>query len=277
MTDPLRRACAALTSLPPNRNRAEAVRRHGPVAVWDRLAGYHRTLDPDGVLEHATRIGWRLLIPSDPDWPATLNIPGGPVGLWAHGSGHLSRLLSRAVTVTSAAPGSDYGSTVAADLATDLATPAQGGAITVVAFAGGSGAETTALTVAAHGHTALAVVDIPTRIDDGEHRLLATVAARGAVLSPAAPGALPTQQRVQARIDLLAALASVTVLIEAGADDNVPLAVAFAAHFRLRRPVFAVPGPVTSPLSAGPLTLLREGTARIVTSADDLRPVLTPR
>ncbi|WP_018506082.1 DNA-processing protein DprA [Parafrankia discariae] len=286
MTDPLRRACAALTSLPPNRDRAEAVRRHGAVAVWDRLAGYHRTLGPDGVLEHATRIGWRLLIPGDSDWPATLDVPGGPVGLWASGEGNPRSLLSRAVTILSAKAGSAYGRTVAVDLTHDLTTPDQGGAVTIVAFAGESTAQTAALTSAARAHTAVAVLDTPTRIDTHDRHLLrdvtapgtllGAVAARGAVLSPAAPGALTLPQRVRARIDLLAALAPVTVLIEAGPDDEVPLAVAFAAHYRHRRPLFAVPGPVTSSLSAGPLTLLREGTARIVTSGDDLRPALTP-
>ncbi|TCJ36547.1 DNA-processing protein DprA [Parafrankia sp. BMG5.11] len=286
MTDPLRRACAALTSLPPTRTRAEAVRRHGAVAVWDRLAGYHPDLDPDRVLEHATGIGWRLLIPGDPDWPATLDGPGGPVGLWVSGEGNPRSLLSRAVTILSAKAGSAYGRTVAVDLAHDLTTPAPGGAVTIVAFAGESIAQTAALASAARAHTAVAVLDTPTRIDTHDRHLLrdvtapgtllGAVAARGAVVSPTAPGALTIPQRVRARIDLLAALAPATLLIEAGANDEVPLAVAFAAHFRLRRPVFAVPGPITSPLSAGPLTLLRDGAARIATSGDDLRPALTP-
>ncbi|MCK9903595.1 DNA-protecting protein DprA [Frankia sp. Cpl3] len=286
MTDPLRRACAALTSLPPTRDRAEAVRRHGAVAVWDRLACYHPGLDPDRVLEHATEIGWRLLIPGAPDWPDTLNIPDGPVGLWVHGAGNPRSLLSRAVTVLSAKAGSAYGRTVAVDLVHDLTGPGVGGAVTIVAFAGGSVAERAALTSAARAHTAVAVVDTPLRIDVHDQRLLrevttpgpllGAVAARGAVVSPAAPGTLVLPQRVRARVDLLAALAPACVLIEAGPDDEMPLAVAFAAHFRHRRPLFAVPGPITSALSAGPLTLLRDGAARIATRGDDLRPALTP-
>ncbi|ABW16075.1 putative DNA processing smf-family protein [Parafrankia sp. EAN1pec] len=269
MTDPVnadRRARAALTCLPPDRHRTQRIHRHGPITVWERIAGRYPDIDPGRLLEQATESGWRLVIPGDPDWPATLDVPGRPLGLWVHGAGDLPGLLRRAVTLTGALAGSAYGRTVAADLATKLTTQPGGESVTVVAHGGGNGTDVAALTAAARRPAAVAVLDTPTDLF-GQPDLLRTVAAGGLLVSAAAPDANPTPGHVLARIELLAALAHATVLIEARASDDDALSVAYTAHFRRRRPVLAVPGPITALASAGPHALLRDGTARCVTTA----------
>lgn len=269
MTDPVnadRRARAALTCLPPDRHRTQRIHRHGPITVWERIAGCHPDIDPDRLLERATEDDWWLVIPGDPDWPAVLDVPGQPLGLWVNGAGDLPGLLRRAVTLTGARTGSAYGRTVAADLATDLTTQPGGESVTVVAHGGGNGADVAALTSAARRPAAIAVLDTPTDLI-GQHDLLRAIAATGVLVSTAAPGAHPTPGHVLARIELLASLAHATVLIDARASDDDALAVAYTAHHRRRRPVLAIPGPITAPASAGPHALIREGTARCVTTA----------
>ncbi|KPM50290.1 hypothetical protein ACG83_41170 [Frankia sp. R43] len=270
--DAERRARAALTYLPPDRARTRRIHRHGPVAVWEMIAGRYPGVDPGRLLEPDTADGWRLIIPGDPGWPATLEVTGRPLGLWALGGGNLAALLARAVTLTGARAGSAYGRAVAAALATDLTAPLNTGTpVTVVAHGGGDGADVAALTAATHqpGVGVVAVLDTNT---DLFHRydLLTAVASAGAVVSAAAPGAYPMPGHVAARIDLLATLAHAVVLVEAGPGDDDALSVTYTARYRRRRPVLAVPGPITAPASAGPHVLLRDGTARCVTTAADI-------
>ncbi|CUU60875.1 DNA processing protein [Parafrankia irregularis] len=269
--DAERRARAALTYLPPDRARTRRIHRHGPVAVWEMIAGRYPGVDPGRLLDPDTADGWRLIIPGDPDWPATLDGTGGPLGLWALGGGDPAALLVRAVTLTGARAGSAYGRAVAATLATDLTGSSARVPVTVVAHGGGDGADGAALTAAAHrpGAGVVAVLDTNTDLFH-QYELLTAVASAGAVVSAAAPGAYPTPGHVTARIDLLATLAHAVVLVEAGPGDDDALSVAYTARYRRRRPVLAVPGPITAPASAGPHVLLRDGTARCVTTAADI-------
>jgi DNA processing protein len=70
------------------------------------------------------------------------------------------------------------------------------------------------------------------------------IAGQGAVVSEAPPGVLAGRLRFQARNRIIAALATGTVVVEAGTRSG---ALTVARHAReLGRPVMAVPGPVTS-------------------------------
>lgn len=90
----------------------------------------------------------------------------------------------------------------------------------------------------------------------------------------------PTRQRFQVRCRVLAALTTATVIIEAAAPSG---ALTTARHAKnLSRPLMAVPGPVTSAQSAGCHTIIRDLSAILVTSVDDiiaasLRPQATDR
>ena len=101
-----------------------------------------------------------------------------------------------------------------------------------------------------------------------EHRQLADkIAEKGAVISQfpldvrASIGSFPARNRV------IAGLGLGTVVVE-GLKDSGSLITADYAR-RMERPVFAVPGPITSELSAAPLKLLKNG-AKIVTSGEDI-------
>jgi DNA processing protein len=103
--------------------------------------------------------------------------------------------------------------------------------------------------------------------------LLDAIAAQGAVVSEAPPGVLVSRLRFQARNRIIAGLATGTVIVEAGMRSG---ALTVARHAReLGRPVMAVPGPVTSDLSAGCNDLIRCGHAVLVTSASEVIDTLT--
>ena len=70
-----------------------------------------------------------------------------------------------------------------------------------------------------------------------------------------------------ARNKTIAGLSLATVVTEGAADSGSLITAGFARSFG--RPVFAVPGPITSGLSAGPIKLLKEG-AKVVTSGEDI-------
>lgn len=100
------------------------------------------------------------------------------------------------------------------------------------------------------------------------HRPLHTeLAERGAVLSEfprgqrAFPGCFPRRNRI------IAALAEMTLVVEAGAKSGALITAAHALE--LGRTVAAVPGPIDSAQHRGANELLRDG-AQVVASPDDL-------
>jgi len=102
----------------------------------------------------------------------------------------------------------------------------------------------------------------------GHERLIARIAAEGAVASEIPPGSAPTRRRFVERNRLIAALSRVSVVVEAAWRSGA-LITAYQAE-RLGRVVGVVPGPVTSPASAGCHRLLREGVGVCVTDAAEV-------
>jgi len=87
--------------------------------------------------------------------------------------------------------------------------------------------------------------------------LHARIRGRGAIVSELPPGTPTRRWMFPARNRMIAALAAVTVVVEARADSGALLTARFAAE--LGRVLGAVPGWITSPLSRGPHQLLRDG------------------
>lgn len=102
----------------------------------------------------------------------------------------------------------------------------------------------------------------------------------GVILSELPLGHPPNVGSFPARNRIVAGL-SVGVLVTEGAEDSGSLITAQCA-FSEGRPVFAVPGPITSQLSRGPFKLIQKG-AKLVTSAEEvikelgIRPALSAR
>ncbi|PID31620.1 DNA-protecting protein DprA [Candidatus Saccharibacteria bacterium] len=117
---------------------------------------------------------------------------------------------------------------------------------------------------------------------NGLHRLYPTtnrhlgeqiIAQGGAILSEYEPGADPLQHRFLERNRIISGLADVVIVTEAASRSGT---LNTAAHALTQgKELFALPGNITSPMSAGCNYLLRQG-ATPVTSVDDILQLLVP-
>jgi DNA processing protein len=108
----------------------------------------------------------------------------------------------------------------------------------------------------------------------GNEDLLRAVSNQGAVIAEVPPGSAPTRYRFLQRNRLIAALAAVTVVVEARWRSG---ALNTAHHAEsLGRAVGAVPGSVHSANSAGCHRLLRDGAAVCVTDAAEIAELASP-
>lgn len=105
-----------------------------------------------------------------------------------------------------------------------------------------------------------------------EHRQLhgEIIAHGGAIVSEVPPGHTVAPGLFPARNRIISALSRGIVVTE-GAEDSGSLITATCA-VEQGKEVFAIPGPVTSYLSAGPAKLIKQG-AQLVTSANDVLEV----
>ncbi|HXC82306.1 MAG TPA: DNA-processing protein DprA [Trebonia sp.] len=220
------------------------------------------------------RAGIRLACPGDPEWPARLDDLGAamPYALWLRGSADLRFSCVRSVAIVGARAATAYGSYVASEFAASVAergwTVVSGGAYGVDAAAhrGALAADGVTVAVLACG------VDVP--YPAGHADLLDAIAAQGVVVSEWPPGRNATRLRFLVRNRTIAALAAGTVVVEAASRSG---ALNSARHARdLGRPLMAVPGPITSELSAGCHTVIREWQGMLVTSAADVIEYLSP-
>lgn len=235
-------------------------------------------VDPREAIEAADRIGATPLIPGDPDWPTWVDSLGlaAPMCLWVRGRRDLDVAVRRSVAVVGARAASEYGERVATELAADLTragvTVLSGGAYGIDAAAHHG-----ALSTGAEGAGTVALLaGGPDRLTPaGNTELLRRViGSGGAVVAESPPGRPPSRSRFLLRNRLIAALTGVTVVVEAGWRSGALNTVRHAGE--LLRPVGAIPGPVTSPASAGCHHLLRNGAAVCVTDAAEVLELLDP-
>jgi DNA processing protein len=233
--------------------------------VWrSRLA----TVDVDRDLAHAARIGGRFLIPDDPEWPPGIDdlAQRRPVGLWVCGPHHLAEVTRRSLAIVGARASTGYGEHVAAEITADLAERGWG-IVSGAAYGIDSAAHRAALAV---GGVTVAVLacGIDTAYPRGHEDLLRRIRREGLVVSELPPGSAPSRARFLERNRLIAALGTGTVVIEAALRSGTARTASAAAE--LLRPVMAVPGPVTSAMSAGCHELVRGARASLVTDAADV-------
>lgn len=241
-------------------------------------AAAQRANRPDNTPEHCRALvqrcqkrGIRILTYDDADYPLAFSrIPDMPLVLYCTGN---PRWLNEpaAVGMVGSRKPTEYGLQVAADLSGALA---RSGAIIVSGLAEGLDSAGHRAAVRENSPT-IGVMGVP--IDRtypvSNRELRGKIEQKGCVISEYPPGAdgVGANGFLQ-RNRLIAALSAALVVVEAREKSGTMSTVAHAERYA--KPVFAVPGSIYSPNSAGTNALLRDGRARAVSSAGDLYGVL---
>ncbi|MBY6367352.1 DNA-processing protein DprA [Rhodococcoides corynebacterioides] len=254
-----------------------------PGALRDRVAA-RAGVDPAEALATLTRLGGRLVVRTDPEWPAwrvtgldrldavARRDAAAPLALWVLGSANLATCTERAVAIVGTRAATSYGDHVTAEIAGDLAVDGWT-VISGAAYGIDGAAHRAALGV---GGTTVAVLacGVDRAYPSGHARLLDRIADQGAVVSEYPPGTTPAKYRFLARNRLVAALSDGVVVVEAGWRSGARNTASWARA--VGRPVVAVPGPVTSASSAGCHRMVREGEAILVTGAQEVVSEIGP-
>jgi DNA processing protein len=207
----------------------------------------------------------------EPGYPLLLaRIPDPPPSLWLRGDADPRLLSEAAVAVVGARACSGYGRAVARMLACGTA---EAGAVVVSGLARGIDGEAHRGALAASGRTVAVLGCGVDRDYPAAHAELARaiLACGGLVVSEYEPGVEPAPWRFPARNRIIAGLAAATVVVEARERSGALITADFALEDG--REVLAVPGEITSALSAGTNALLRQGATPATCVADVLDAV----
>lgn len=166
-----------------------------------------------------------------------------------------------------------YGKEVAHKLAFDLA---QKGVVIISGLALGTDSIAHRGALEAGGITLAVLANSVDQIYPRSHQDLADqiLARGGAILSEYEPPVSPRTYQFLARNRIISGLSDAVVIVEAAARSGTLNTTAHALE--QGKDVFAVPGNITSPLSAGCNTLIKQG-ATPVTSAADILDIVAPQ
>jgi DNA processing protein len=178
---------------------------------------------------------------------------------------------SGAVTVVGSRRATTYGREIARELGRELSAA---GMVVVSGLA--FGIDACAHRGALEAGTTIAVLGCGADVAyPAAHRSLwRRICEQGLVLSELPPGAVAWRWTFPARNRIMAALAGMTVVVEAAQRSGSLITADLAAD--LGREVGAVPGPVTSRASAGPNNLLAGGACLVRDAQDVLDALLGP-
>jgi DNA processing protein len=233
----------------------------------ERWRAFERRFDERACLERLAADGHRFLPRSSPEFPPLLRaIHDPPPGLFLRGAAKPELLSCPAVAIVGARACSGYGASVGRSLARDLAAAEL---VVVSGLARGIDAEAHRGALEANGTTVAVLGCGIDRDYPAAHAELARrVADAGLIVSEYAPGVEPAPWRFPARNRIVAGLCAATVVVEARERSGALITTDLALEEG--REVFAVPGEITSALSAGTNALLKLGAAPLTSAADVL-------
>lgn len=246
---------------------AQRINTEGILKTRDSWGGPLR--DSSQIAQEIEKAGGSFITPESETWPqGLLDLVAPPVGLVIRGV----IPAGPSVAIVGTRNPTHYGLKVTRNLSSALVdhgfTVISGGALGIDTEAHQSALASEGMTLAVIASGI--VIDYPV----ANRRLFAHIAERGAIISEVMPNATARPERFLTRNRLIAAIADATIVIEA-AHRSGSLRTAHDAA-ELLRPVMAVPGPITSPMSEGCHRLISNRTAEIVTSASDVISLLSP-
>ncbi len=257
------------------------VREHGSAAaalsrVGERAALAAATAEADAAITGAQRLGATIIVHGDAAYPPALHdltaceqadITPAPPVLYA--LGNLDLLRRPAVAIVGTRHATATGLRAAERIARDCA---DAGVLIVSGLARGIDAAAHAGALGISGATAAV---IGTGLDvayPADHRgMQGRIARAGLLLTESPPGQRATRGSFPERNRLIAALAQLTIVVEAGHKSGA-LLTARAANM-LNRAVAAVPGAFDSASCLGSNGLLRDG-AHVIATTDDALALL---
>jgi DNA processing protein len=209
-----------------------------------------------------------LLTCKDTDYPDLLrNIPDPPALLYGRGA----RRFGEALAVVGSRLPSSTGRVAAETLSREIAAS---GLTIVSGLARGIDAAAHRGALAAGGQTiAVLGCGIDRTYPAENARLFAQIIENGTLLSEYLPGSDPLPGHFPGRNRIISGLSRGTLVIEAAIDSGSLITAELALE--QGREVFAVPGSIDRPTSAGPNRLIKDG-AHPVTEAGDILSVLWP-
>ena len=189
-----------------------------------------------------------------------------PERLFLRGAADAELLSRPAVAVVGARACSAYGAHVARMLGRELAAA---GVVVVSGLARGVDGQAHRGALETNGHTvAVLGCGIDRDYPAGHASLARNIGGRSLLVSEYEPGIAPAPWQFPARNRLIAGLCAATVVVEARERSGALITADFALEEG--REVFAVPGEITSSLSAGTNALLRLGATPLTAPADVL-------
>ena len=242
--------------------------------VTEKIWNERQFVVPEAAWESLEKHSIIPIAEDDEHYPPSLReIPDPPIIIYTRGT--LPEWPAQPIiTIVGTRKPSSYGAQVVERLVAELVSA---GIIIVSGLAYGIDALAHRATLAAGGIT---IAVLGNGLDGNSiaphtHLPLAQsiVAAGGLLLSEYSPYVEASKGTFPARNRIMAGLSIGTLVIEAAEKSGSLITARHALEFN--REVFAVPGPIFAPLSAGPNNLLRRG-AKVVTGIQDILEELRP-
>jgi DNA processing protein len=207
----------------------------------------------EDILRSLDRLGARVLLPSDAEFPPLLaEIADPPAALFVWGD---ASLLSRpAAAIVGSRDHTPYGAAAAGLLSSGVARAAvvvSGMARGLDAIAHDAALEAGGATVGVLGNGFGVIYPAANRV------LYERVSREGCLVTELPPGERPRVSTFPRRNRIIAGLAGVTVVVEAAVNSGALITADCALE--QGRSVLAVPGPITSPTSEGCNKLIQQG------------------
>jgi DNA processing protein len=264
------------------------INQRGGLSVYHRIISGNHYLKQQDILKLQQQImqrqfkdleleisnaGGVFITPEDNDWPIALaDLAAPPIGLVIVGDRNVLLKLDKSISIVGSRQPTNYGLQLSYSLASQASL-----AGLVVVSGGAYGIDT-----ACH-NGALSVGGLCISVLAGgvnklypleNQKLFRNITKSGLLISEVMPNIESKPYRFLIRNRLIAALSRSTVVVEAKFISGSIRTARDAAE--IFRPVFAIPGPVTSALSEGCHRLIAERVADIATSLDEILEVITP-
>jgi DNA processing protein len=226
---------------------------------------FKKTFTIEKYEERMQKLQVTYLTLQDAEYPQLLKaIKNPPIVLYKKGTYTFNK-KDTLVSVVGTRKITEYGKEVTELLVSDLV---RSGCVIVSGLALGVDARAHQSTIAASGKTIAVLgsgVDVCTPEENSGlyNRIIET---GGAIVSEYPLGMMANKGSFPARNRIIAGL-SLGVLVTEGAEDSGSLITARDA-FTNNRKVFAVPGPITSSVSKGPISLIAKGATMVMTAKD---------